>query len=344
MMRNNDIPNIGPIDGPLEEDPVQARKHDSDGVLFLGTGVSTGLPRLSCILTDQTPSCPVCFDGYSNPTGPNRRCNVSIVIIHRGFPLLIDCGKTTRESVLRWFPYHNISQIHSILLTHGHADAILGLDDVRDLQFKSSNGFLNSPINVFLNQQTYEWCSHVFPYLIPSFQQTMPNENTENNEVSNDVSFRRVSNIKWNVIENTQPIEIMDVPIHPIELFHGGNYISLGFIIGFPHNASRIIHLSDVSQIPESSMNIILSLGSIDLLIVDAINHKKHYSHFNLEQAIELARKLRAKKTRLVGIDCGMGLHSQVNAKLSQLYHSEHLDIQLARDGTFLPMNFHPQP
>ena len=37
-------------------------------------------------------------------------------------------GKTFREASVRWFPEHNVQTVDSILLTHGHADAIFGLD------------------------------------------------------------------------------------------------------------------------------------------------------------------------------------------------------------------------
>lgn len=48
--------------------------------------------------------------------------------------MLIDCGKTFREVILNLFPKHGLKEVGALLLTHGHADAILGMDDLRDLQ------------------------------------------------------------------------------------------------------------------------------------------------------------------------------------------------------------------
>ena len=74
----------------------------------------------------------------------HRRNNVSCALIKRkkSTPIgetprintLIDCGKTFREVVLKVFPKYGLKEIGALLLTHGHADAILGMDDLRDLQ------------------------------------------------------------------------------------------------------------------------------------------------------------------------------------------------------------------
>ena len=48
--------------------------------------------------------------------------------------LQIDVGKTFRDAVLRWYPRHGVDALNAVLLTHDHADAVLGLDDLRGLQ------------------------------------------------------------------------------------------------------------------------------------------------------------------------------------------------------------------
>ena len=62
------------------------------------------------------------------------RCNPSLLVRfnkgkegpHGEATVIIDAGKTFRESVIRWFPKYNIRQVDAIILTHGHADAIFG--------------------------------------------------------------------------------------------------------------------------------------------------------------------------------------------------------------------------
>lgn len=91
-------------------------------LVLLGTGVSTALPQIGCVLPSATKKCPVCWDGLRNPSSPNRRCNVSALVRVDDRAVLIDCGKTIREAALRYFPTLGVGGVSSIVLTHGHAD------------------------------------------------------------------------------------------------------------------------------------------------------------------------------------------------------------------------------
>jgi phosphoribosyl 1,2-cyclic phosphodiesterase len=97
-------------------------------IVFIGTGVSTAIPNLGHILND---SCVVCRDANTQSGSKNKRNNVSIAIIFTGDDntekcVLIDVGKTMREACMPVLPKHGIKQVSAIVLTHGHADAILG--------------------------------------------------------------------------------------------------------------------------------------------------------------------------------------------------------------------------
>lgn len=61
-------------------------------------------------------SCAIIKRRASTPPGQTPRC------------VLIDCGKTFREVILNLFPKHGLREVGALLLTHGHADAILGMD------------------------------------------------------------------------------------------------------------------------------------------------------------------------------------------------------------------------
>ncbi len=56
----------------------------------------------------------------------------------------IDCGKTWRESALRWYRRHGVRHLDAVVLTHEHADATLGLDDLRSLQVPSHMGWVGA--------------------------------------------------------------------------------------------------------------------------------------------------------------------------------------------------------
>ncbi|KAL4087501.1 hypothetical protein PRIC1_013391 [Phytophthora ramorum] len=80
--------------------------------------------------------CDVCREAQANPGSKNRRLNPSLLVRHLETiaSVLVDCGKTFRETALRIIPKIGVSAVHSMVLTHNHADACLGMDDLREVQ------------------------------------------------------------------------------------------------------------------------------------------------------------------------------------------------------------------
>jgi hypothetical protein len=114
---------------------------------FLGTGVSHSIPKLDHALDPAV--CAVCQDAAAGGVlSKNRRNNISACL--RFYTTLstqssgqkpapdasaiIDVGKTFRDSILSWFGMLNVTHLDSVLISHKHADAIGGLDDLRDMQ------------------------------------------------------------------------------------------------------------------------------------------------------------------------------------------------------------------
>lgn len=91
--------------------------------ILLGTGASNRVPRLDHILSQD---CAVCASAMRTPESRDRRNNVSIALLCRGRTIMIDAGKTMYTACTQIFPRHGIKTVNAILLTHGHADAILG--------------------------------------------------------------------------------------------------------------------------------------------------------------------------------------------------------------------------
>ncbi|KAI8048517.1 beta-lactamase-like protein [Syncephalis plumigaleata] len=103
-------------------------------VIFLGTGTSGCLPNVTCLSIGPTPGCRACKLAMTPAGRKNRRRNTSIIarwLCPDGslYNLLVDCGKSFYASALEWLPHYGINKIDAVFLTHGHADAILGLDD-----------------------------------------------------------------------------------------------------------------------------------------------------------------------------------------------------------------------
>ncbi|CAN0106984.1 unnamed protein product, partial [Laminaria digitata] len=104
----------------------------------------------------------------------------------------IDTGKTWREGIIRWFPRHKVKSIDGIVLTHDHADAMLGLDDVRGLQVRNKEA---PPMPVHVSEKTDRAVKRVFPYLV-------------GRESDNGAGGRFVASLTFNVFQDFQPFEV----------------------------------------------------------------------------------------------------------------------------------------
>ncbi|KAH7373049.1 hypothetical protein KP509_17G034700, partial [Ceratopteris richardii] len=164
-------------------------------IIILGSGCSSGVPSARCLLMPEDPPCYVCHNAIvgSAESNPNYRCNTSLLIKFEDDSgqvnyIQIDVGKNFREQVLRWFTRYRIPYVNAFILTHEHADAIFGLDDIRGIQ--PVNEFnLIEPTPVYLTQESMESVAQKFSYLV---QKTLK----EGQEI------RRVAQLDWRIISN----------------------------------------------------------------------------------------------------------------------------------------------
>src|SRR4029079_4082099 len=94
--------------------------------------------------------------------------------------------------------------------------------------------------------------------------------------------------------------------VTPLRLHHGPRFDVLGFRIG------NVAYCTDTNQVPPESM---AKLQGLDVLIIDALRHRPHVTHFSLEQAIAIAEQLRPKRTIFTHVCHDLG-HAQTNATL----------------------------
>ena len=177
-------------------------------VLFLGSGVSTGVPRIGCIVRpDQSqPPCKVCHDALREGSR-NRRGNVSILLRYwhadgRPRHIMVDAGKTMREQCMRLLPRHGIRTLDALLLTHAHADAIHGLDDIRDFQQQGTRHLSwLPPLPCYASAKTFEEIKRRFGYLVPGAGSELEKETAAT--TANATMVRTVSKLDWHVIPET---------------------------------------------------------------------------------------------------------------------------------------------
>lgn len=225
---------------------------ESNKLLFLGTGSSTGCPRPLCAMLfpphgnrNKDPSalqkqyesfCEVSrLAVQGNPAhNKNYRNNPSILISHiqkdTRHNIIIDVGKTFREGAIRWMPENDISSLDAILLTHEHMDAAGGLDDVRGFQIREKGIGALKPISVFLTSQTLRAIRKQFHYLVPPQQQAMQAVPTEKTPAVK----RLVAALDFQIIEPFQPFIAGGMTFIPLPVMHGEDMVCMGFAFSIP--------------------------------------------------------------------------------------------------------------
>jgi phosphoribosyl 1,2-cyclic phosphate phosphodiesterase len=83
-----------------------------------------------------------------------------------------------------------------------------------------------------------------------------------------------------------------------------------------------VAYCTDVSGIPEESWPL---LAGLDTLVLSALRHKPHITHFSLDQAVQAARRIAARRTYFTHMSHELD-YEQTNAELPA-------GMELAYDG-----------
>lgn len=224
----------------------------------------------------------------------DKRTRTSVVVEQNGCRILIDTSADYRQQMLR----AGLTDLDAVIYTHYHVDHILGMDDLRSL-----NILYRRSIPIYASQETMDVIKRVFAYTF-----------------SDKIYLSDVPKVVPNIIDS-KPFMINGVKIIPIPLLHG-NLSIFGFRIG------NFAYCTDVSEIPESSYKLFQNL---QVLVLGALRHKPHPTHFSIEEALHEAKRIGAMQTFFTHLSHSL-FHSKTENELPENVHLAYDGLRLTID------------
>ena len=236
-------------------------------IIALGTGTSQGVPIIGC-------DCNACVSSDAR----DKRLRSSVFVETPKTKIAIDIGPDFRQQFLA----NNLHTVDHILITHEHNDHVIGLDEVRPINFiqkKSVPIYAEHRVAGEIRKRFhYAFAKHDYPGL-PQIQLKEIDES---------------------------PFQIEDILITPVRVIHGQLPI-LGFRL------NDFAYITDAKYIDEDNMN---KLKDLDVLIINALRKEEHYSHLNLEGCLEYIDRLNPKRAFITHISHKMGPVAEWSSQL----------------------------
>jgi phosphoribosyl 1,2-cyclic phosphate phosphodiesterase len=250
---------------------------------FLGSGTSMGVPTLGC-------ECAVCADAVT-PGSKNRRTRPSLRIDYASHTVLIDTGPDFHHQAIA----NGLRSVDAVLYTHGHADHVLGMDDLRPLTFAKPGG-----IPLYADDSTAPIIERIFEYTFRKIDR-----------------YPTSARVVLHRIDETPgaAIELFGAKFLRIPVTHGRQTIT-GYRFG------SAAYLTDMSDIPPESIPL---LQDLDILILDALRREPHPSHSHLSRSLAFVEQLKPRRAFFTHISHDLD-HDSTNATLPS-------NVRLAYDG-----------
>ena len=235
-------------------------------VVVLGSGTSNGVP---------TPGKEYPPEFLANPK--NHRTRSSVVLCGPTGNVLVDCAPELRLQLLR----EGIGDIEACLITHTHADHVMGMDDLRSFCLKTGRA-----MPVYTSPRYQQDIRRIFDYAFAEY----PPE---------------IWVPRFDLRDVPETLVLGGLEIHTFWVDHG-EWPVLAFRVG------GFAYLTDVNHIPDRAM---AKLHSLDALILDAVRYRPHPNHFHYERAIEVAQEIGAQRTYFTHLSDDYD-HDRTNAEL----------------------------
>lgn len=251
-------------------------------VLFLGTGTSHGVPMIGC-------DCVVCRS--ADPC--DRRARTSALLRFGERQVLIDAPAELRLQAIAF----GLKRIDAVLLTHAHADHIMGLDDLR-----AFNLWQQAAIPIYCSAETAATIGRVFAYIF------------------NGDGYPGKPNLELHPVADS--FDLFGRPFTPLTVPHGERTRVTAFRTG------RFAYVTDASAVPPE---VRASLHDLDVLVLNALRYRPHPTHLSLDEAVAIIDDLRPRRAFLVHIAHDLS-HTVVNAALPPYIQLAHDGLEIEID------------
>ena len=255
-------------------------------VIFLGTGTSQGVPMIAC-------DCPVCTS-----TDPrNQRTRASIHVVMDGLHIQVDAAPELRLQCIR----QGVRHADFFILTHGHADHIAGMDDLR--RFCDLLG--GTALTVYSTEEGMGRVLAMYPYAM-----------AERPISKGYAAFKLV----------VMP-EVLDLPQGTIQstlLPHGG-LNTLGLVFTERSSGRKFAYYTDCKRVPRAAVD--LARGA-DAVVLDGLRPLPHPSHMSIDEAIAVGREIGAPATWLTHLT-HLNDHAALDAALPSGFGTAYDGVRL---------------
>ena len=191
----------------------------------------------------------------------NRRMRPGLKLELANGVVLVDTPTDLREQALRF----GLPRLDAVLFTHAHADHIVGLDDIRIFNFRQGGA-----IPCYGSEATLAAIRRTFAYVFETGQEGGGKPQLD-------------------LIPIRAPFELLGESVVPVPVWHGEMEV-------FGYRLGRFAYVTDCNVIPETSFAL---LDGVEILILDALRYRPHSTHFSVEEAVQAARRIGARRTIL---------------------------------------------
>ncbi len=249
----------------------------------MGTGTSQGVPMIAC-------DCAVC----RSPDPRNRRSRTSVHVVMAGLHIQVDAAPEFREQCIR----NTIPEVDLFILTHGHADHVLGMDDMR----RYCDRRKGQGIPVYSTPQGLDRVRAIYPYAIGS-----------------KPTFRGYPAF---VLHDMPPILDLGVGTITAVMLPHGRVEVLGLVFEERESGAKLAYFTDCKEVVPEARKL---AADARIVVLDGLRQESHPTHMSIDEACVAAKAIGAPETYLIHLTHTVD-HGPVEADLPAT-------VRLAYDG-----------